>query len=576
MLKAESATASNRRLPERIGPYEIVRELGSGGMAQTFEAVRRKAGAFEKRVCVKRVLYPHSADPGFREEFLQEARVLAQLNHVGIVDAYDYDEDDGHWYLVMELVDGIDFAKLLDHYSSMGRRMPPHVAAYVVARAARALHYLHTFVDANGVALNIIHRDVSPQNILISRYGYVKLSDLGIASFLGRPKLTQTDHTKGKLHYMSPEHIEKHRGLEARSDLFSLGAVLYEALAGTTPFRQPTQIGTHHAILEGKFEPLLACAPNLDPELADLVERTLSPDKDERPTSCLEFAVSLQTLAPHPDPEAALAAGVAHALEATASPGRDTSSTYFTGDPLQRALEVASAFRDPARLTAADTAVARGRARPPHTGELASSASASVPHVSTPRAQPEERRGEAPRKLRMWTMGSLALVATIALGIYLANTRPAAQATVSGPVQRAASAENRPLTDERPTKPPALIAPAQAEPSAPAPSASVEAVAPPAAAVNEPSTNESAPSDKSSKRKGTTGAIKVRVINWGYVWIDGVFRGKSPVLADKLAPGYHEVGAAQVTDRPARTERVRVGPGGYVEHVIRLNDNLFD
>jgi len=555
----ESETAKSRRIPERIGPYEIVRELGSGGMAQTFEAVRRKPGGFEKRVCVKRVLYPHSADPSFREEFMLEARVLAQVNHVGIVDAYDYDEDDGHWYIVMELVDGIDFAKLLDHYAHVGRRLPPHVAAYVIARAARALHYLHNFVDANGIALNIIHRDVSPQNILISRYGYVKLSDLGIATFVGRPKLTLTNHTKGKLYYSSPEQIDPTRGIEARSDLFSLGVVLYEALAGATPFQNSTQLATHHAILEGRFEPLLRRAPHLDPELAHLVERTLSPNKDERPSSCLEFALSLQTLTPHPDPEAALAAGVAEALGQDApSPSRAASATYFTGDPMRKALEMAAAFRDPARSTSADTAHAR--TKPRQRAEM-SAATGARPDTASTAPQSAPRGPQLPK----WVIALMVVASLGTAGAWFAlpktkgKTVPAASLAAKPPPPAA------PATAPRPE--PAAVPVTAADQPEPTTSDSTSA-------ANDTSPTDEA-RDERSRRKATTGALKVRVINWGYVWIDGVFKGKGPIYVDKLTPGMHDVGAAQVTDKPARTEKVRVTSGGFVEHVIRLNEEMF-
>jgi serine/threonine protein kinase len=571
-MSEPAETEKSTLTPLRIGPYEIVRKLGSGGMAETFEAVRRRPGGFAKRVCIKRILYPLSADDSFRDEFVQEAKLLAELSHGGIVEAFDYDVDDGRWYIVMQLIDGVDLARLLDHYTRTGRRMPPGVAAHLIAEVAEALHYLHHFVDAEGVPRNIVHRDISPQNIMINRGGEVKLLDLGIAHFSGRPKFTQTDSTKGKLWYMSPEHIEKARGLDARSDLFGLGAVLYEAVTGAPAFREHTAIASHHAILKGTYKSPLALAPHLDPELADFIEQCLSPEKDDRPATGNAFARRLRSLAPHAGPKAALVADVADCLNGTANGALKASSArHFTGDPHHpRSSGTAEPFRAPARASAlaptqADT----------HLAEDLSPTKGRPPSPRAPDGPASADAGKAGPTFPWPPALGLVVAAAIAVGAWSLSHVPSApdQASHSPAPAPAPAVSTPPKAQETPpdVRPATSDLPRLPEPTAPAP-AIAETIPNP-----EDTTASSVENahDGHPRRKASTGAVKVRVVNWGYVWVDGVFKGKGPVVVDRLSPGLHELGASQTTDKPTQVRKVRVPDGGFVEHVFRLNEEMF-
>lgn len=299
---SDSGDTPTRRIRGRSGGiYEIVRDLPTGGMAEAFVAMRRGLGGFAFPCCVKRMLGTE------REEFLQEAHILGKLAHDRIVRAFEVDEDeDGVCFIAMELVDGVNLGQLLTHYQRRCRRMPPSLCIYVASEVLEALDYAYNRV-VDGEPLHTVHRDVTPSNILLGRDGYVKLADFGIAKFNARPSFTRTGMAKGKGPYMSPEHYDRRRGLDHRSDLFSLGATLYEMLTGERAFYSDSEQETLYAVLHGVFAPLTELAPAVDPELAELVHRLLDPDKDGRPGDAEEVRERLRAFEPHPSPRSALA-----------------------------------------------------------------------------------------------------------------------------------------------------------------------------------------------------------------------------------------------------------------------------
>ncbi len=275
----------------RVGPYELLYPIGAGGMAETFVAVRRGPAGFEQRVCLKRILPGHTAEPTFVELFLDEARLLAQLRNAGIVQVYDFGEADGTYYMALELIDGADLEAIQNTLRRNGTRFPHEVAAHVVSQLLSALDYAHSLA-ADGQSLHIVHRDVTPSNILVSTSGETKLTDFGIAKARGRTHKTQTGHTKGKLAYMSPEQV-RGEALDGRSDLFAVGVVLYELLAGEHPFQADTDLALLHNILDAKRKPLSELVPDAPPELVGLVDDLLAPDANQRPESAHAALVRL-------------------------------------------------------------------------------------------------------------------------------------------------------------------------------------------------------------------------------------------------------------------------------------------
>lgn len=267
--------------PSRLGPYEIVRPLGAGGMAETFVAVRKGPAGFEQRVCLRRILPVYAEEPKFVEQFLDEARLLAHLHNANIVQVIDFGDVDGMYYMVLELVDGVDLEQLLSASQRAQQRLPDAVACYIGSQLLSALDYAHG-LSVNGQPLNLVHRDVSPANVLLSCHGEVKLTDFGIAKSSTRKHKTRTGYTKGKLAYMSPEQV---RGddLDSRSDLFAAGVVLFELLTGRHPFEAETDLAIINNILTSTRPRLAELAPSLPAGLQHVIDLLLAPDRRQRP-----------------------------------------------------------------------------------------------------------------------------------------------------------------------------------------------------------------------------------------------------------------------------------------------------
>ncbi len=259
-----------------FGVYELERRLGAGGMAETFVAVRRGVGGFEQRVCLKRILPAFESEEDFVRQFLEEARVSAQLRHANIVQVLDFGAVDGTHYLALELVEGLDLYRLLRELKARSQPVAFDVAAHLAIELATALDYAHRRPDGA-----VVHRDISPSNVLISLEGEVKLADFGIAKALSSRMTTTTQGVKGKVPYMAPEYALSGR-FETRSDQFALGVLLFEVLAGRRPFVGNTDLDTLHRILEGKRPLLDELRPDVPRDLGVIVDRMLSTDPEAR------------------------------------------------------------------------------------------------------------------------------------------------------------------------------------------------------------------------------------------------------------------------------------------------------
>ena len=255
-----------------LGPYRLLRRIGAGGMAEVYLALAHGASGFEKRVALK-VLLPELRDnPHLQRSLIEEARLGARLQHRNMVQVHDLGVADGIYFVRMDFVDGADLASLLR------RRRPGAALALLIAEEmALALAYLHDATDDVGRPLGLVHRDVSPGNILVSRAGEVKLGDLGIVKATMLADVTQANIVKGKYAYMSPEQASG-QGLDARSDQFALGVTLAELLTGQRPYEGATLLETMDRIREAK-PPALA---ELEADLRQLVQRCLTRDPQHR------------------------------------------------------------------------------------------------------------------------------------------------------------------------------------------------------------------------------------------------------------------------------------------------------
>jgi serine/threonine protein kinase len=278
--------------PSYFGKYYLVEKIASGGMAEVFRAVLKGAAGFEKTVALKRILPFFGDDAAFVTLFQDEARIVSTLSHGNIAHVFDFGEVDGSYYLTMELVDGSDLAKLGDKMAEAGQPMPTATAAFVVAEAARGLAYAHEKKDAEGNTLGIVHRDVSPQNILVSYDGEVKVTDFGIAKAAGKAHKTATGVVMGKLKYMSPEQVSG-KALDPRSDIFSLGVILYELVTGGPVFPGEETVRLAELIHTADIPPPSARTPGLPPALDAIALKALRRSPDERYARAAELARDL-------------------------------------------------------------------------------------------------------------------------------------------------------------------------------------------------------------------------------------------------------------------------------------------
>ncbi len=278
----------------RLGKYQLVRRLAVGGMAEVWLAQAAGPGGFSKQLVVKRIL-PHLAeDRTFVDLFLSEARVAALLNHPNLVHIFDFGEADGTWFLAMEFIDGPNLRVLQDAVREGGEQLSCALAARVVASACEGLAQAHALMDpATGEPLNLVHRDISPDNLLVSRTGVVKVVDFGIAKAAGQAHKTKTGGVRGKVPYMSPEQLAS-KTLDPRADVYALGVVLYELLAGALPYEGEGDAGLMKAILFDPPVPLSQRRADVPELLRQVVERALARKREERFADCTQMQEALE------------------------------------------------------------------------------------------------------------------------------------------------------------------------------------------------------------------------------------------------------------------------------------------
>ena len=325
----EAREVSSDLTGSKFGPYRIVRRLGVGGMAETFEAVRSGPGEFSQRVCLKLALPFLREDPEFVRLFQREARLAAKLRHGNIVGVLDYGSVDDTPYMALELVDGVDLARLLEAQ----RRLAFEHAALLAVELAKGLSHAHTppssagLDDSNGQLQGIVHRDLSPSNVMLSHQGEVMLTDFGVAKAMSGASRLQSA-VKGKVPYMSPEQL-RNEALDGRADLFSLGVVLFETLSGRRPFDGGNDPATIMRILEGDHVPLAELARGAPERFCEVVDRLLEPERDDRPSSAAELIEQLDEFAPSPRVQTKLGEMVAQVTQELGSKASDEPPDAF-------------------------------------------------------------------------------------------------------------------------------------------------------------------------------------------------------------------------------------------------------
>jgi serine/threonine protein kinase len=284
----------------RLGPYVLGERLGLGGMAEVFVGRRAGPHGFAKRFAIKRILPDLARDQRFVAMFIDEARICAGLQHPNIVEVVDFGESHGELFMAMEYVDGVSLARLLRHVAGKRSSFPIQLAVLIARDVLRGLSHAHQAADEHGRPLGLVHRDVSPGNVLISRMGEVKLADFGIVRGVTLDRRTDPGELKGKLGYMSPEQVIGAE-VDPRSDVFAVGILLAEMLTASPLFSGKDELEVLTRIHEADLSTLERQQKSLPAELLDIARRALKRQPWERFPTAAEFAQTLEAFAARHD-----------------------------------------------------------------------------------------------------------------------------------------------------------------------------------------------------------------------------------------------------------------------------------
>jgi len=289
-------------MTQQFGKYLLLKRLALGGMAEIWLAKQLGVQGFEKLVVVKKILEQFAGEKEFVSMFLDEARLAATLNHPHVVQIYDLGQEGVSFYIAMEFIAGHDLLSVLRKCKNAQLALPPALAARMLAGACDGLHYAHTRKDHRGNPINLVHRDVSPSNLLVTYDGGLKVVDFGIAKAESHSTKTEAGKLKGKFSYMSPEQIRA-EPLDARSDVFALGIVLHEILVGRRLFKRDSELAIMQDILEGEVRPPSELRPDVPKALDEIVLKALQKDRKKRYASAQEMQLALEKyLASTPEP----------------------------------------------------------------------------------------------------------------------------------------------------------------------------------------------------------------------------------------------------------------------------------
>ena len=278
----------------RFGKYVLLNRLAVGGMAEIFLARQEGLEGFEKTICIKRIRPHLSSQPSFVRMFLNEAKLAAQLNHPNIVQIYDLGRINDSYFIAMEFVSGRDMSRIIPKAEKKNIPFPMIYALKIASNTCEGLYYAHTRTDAYGNPLDIVHRDITPENVLVGFNGTVKIVDFGIAKANSQLEQTRAGEIKGKLSYMSPEQAMGNP-LDARSDIFALGAVLYEWITGYKLFTGENEMAILKSVIDGKIYPPSYFKEDVPPAVERILMKALEKDRDKRYQSAWEMQFDIDT-----------------------------------------------------------------------------------------------------------------------------------------------------------------------------------------------------------------------------------------------------------------------------------------
>ena len=437
-----------------FGKYELLRKIASGGMGQIFLA-REHGTGFERLVVLKLIL-PHLAeDDEFLTMFLEEAGLVARLTHPNLITILDLTEIEGRHCLAMEYVQGDDVRRLDKYSRSQGKPMPVGLIVRIIADAAAGLDYAHQARDAQGKPMRLVHRDVSPQNILVGFDGGVKVIDFGVAKAATSSQNTATGVLKGKYPYMSPEQANG-QSIDARSDLFALGVVMWELLTGKRLFKGDSDLMTLRLVKDCQVPRPSQLNPKLPPGLDEVLLKALAPTPDARYPDCGAFRLALEDYALNlrlPSSSAHLAAYLRDVYAERISTEEDPAKLDQLAEDADLDSRSNSSLSGVPGAGAQRSAASRAVGRPSQSPAQATRSRQALAAPSTR----EKTRGTAPlirppeERRVPWVPVAAAGAGLLIAGAALVFLRGPAEAT------------------PKPTPPPVVAAPTQREPASPPP-----------------------------------------------------------------------------------------------------------
>jgi len=529
-----------------VGRYELVRTIGRGGMAEVFLARRRGAAGIHKRLVVKRVRQDLTSDPRFAEMFLREARVATALSHKNIVTVFDVGRDDEGLFLAMDYVDGPDLAAALERACAREKSFDPLIAAHVASEVAAGLDYAHRLRDEKGSALGLVHRDVTPRNILLSLDGEVKVTDFGVA-VLGSEG---SEKRRGTLQYMSPEQA-RGEGIDARADVFSLGLVLHELLGGERVYRGNSK----DVILE---QARSAKVPRLTGEVPEPLVEAVAKATAERPEDRFATARAMQR-------ELDTWVVAERGRRGQADPLDHALSDFLGGlfpDWSERTEEDALKGAAGAAGTATMQSVAETVGLDPETASrvqvlTAVRAARQTRPPSEPKA--DQRRG----RTVAFAAGALAAAAAAVAVVLVINARRGDADPVQPRVEPPAAVASAP------PRPAAVVEPpVEQQPALEAADAAPPVPAPPLDQQHHGDRKNG--SSQVAKEPKAMGALDLNAVPWAYVSINGGPEEETPIKARKLPAGKHKVLIRNPVLDSRREMTIEISPGETSKYVVDL------
>jgi len=278
----------------QFGEYQLLGLIARGGMAEIYKAKKKGVKGFEKVIAIKKILSGYGEDNNYIEMFVDEAKIAAELSHPNIVQIYDFGRKDDYYFIAMEYVMGKDLRLILRKLRERDENLPVELSVYIIMKILEALEYAHSAKDSKGKELKIVHRDVSPPNILVSYNGDIKLTDFGVSKATIKEHQTISGALKGKLLYMSPEQAKGEKDIDYRSDIYSVGIILFELITGEKLFLDSTEMGVLKKVQEGKVIKPSDISKDIDKELEKIILKALENDKSKRYQNAAEMIRDLE------------------------------------------------------------------------------------------------------------------------------------------------------------------------------------------------------------------------------------------------------------------------------------------